>query len=120
MIFLDNTAGVIELLCSKFGTTMDNLLPAVIEFGKYDCRLTARICSYFIIAGIFMIIFGRFIEKHSYDGLFCEIIGIMIFVLGILAIIIASFILVIALATLNEWNNYPEVMAYKYILNQLR
>ena len=110
---------MIEIICAKFGTTLDKLLPAVIEFGKYDCKLTARICSYFIIAGILMIIFGMFLEKHCYDGSLGEAIGFLLFLVGIIAIVVAAFILIVALATLNEWNNYPEFMSYKYILNQI-
>lgn len=113
----NNLAGVIEVLCDRFGTTIDNLLPAIIEFGKYDCRLTARVCTYFLIAGIVMVLLAWCIERFSrwdHDLLSCCLI-----VLGTFCIVVSALIIVIALATLNEWNNFPEVMAYKYILEMI-
>lgn len=111
----NNIALVIDALCTKLGTTMENLIPAIVEFGKYDCQLTARVCMGFIIFGIALILIAVFMYKHTdYDilpGLFV--------VIGIFAILIAAIVLVIALATLNEWNHFPEVMAYKYIISMI-
>lgn len=108
----NNIALVIDALCTKLGTTMENLVPAIVEFGKYDCQITARVCMGFIIFGIALILIAVFMYKHTnYDilpGLFVAI--------GIFAILVAAIVLVIALATLNEWNHFPEVMAYKYII----
>lgn len=111
---MENVTGIIDALCAKLGVTMENLIPAVAEFGKYDCQLTARICSYFIVVGILCLIIAFTLEKtnRGWDGLF--------FIVGILAVVIAGFVLILALATLNEWNNFPEVMAYKYILQLMR
>ncbi len=112
----NNFAVILDTLCAKFGTTIDNLLPAIIEFGKYDCQLTARICTYFVIFGLAAWVVGfGLIRKTDLDGL-----GVGLCAVGFLAVLVATFILVVALATLNEWNNFPEVMAYKYILGWLK
>ena len=39
----NNIAMVIDNLCVRLGTTMENLVPAIVEFGKYDCQITARV-----------------------------------------------------------------------------
>ena len=111
-----NVAGVVDILCTKFGTTIENLLPAIIEFGKYDCQLTARVCVGFIIFGIALVVLGYLLVKYTEF----DILPGLCIILGICAILIAAFILVVALATLSEWNHCPEVMAYKYILRCLR
>lgn len=111
----NNIALMIDALCTKLGTTMENLVPAIVEFGKYDCQLTARVCMGFIIFGIALILIAVFMYKHSdYEFLPALFVGI-----GILSILVAAFVLVVALATLNEWNHFPEVMAYKYILSMI-
>jgi uncharacterized oligopeptide transporter (OPT) family protein len=111
----NNIALVIDALCTKLGTTMENLVPAIVEFGKYDCQLTARVCMGFIIFGIALILIAVFMYKHTnYDILPALFVGI-----GIFAILIAAIVLVVALATLNEWNHFPEVMAYKYIISMI-
>lgn len=113
---MENVGGIIDALCAKFGVTLEHLIPAIVEFGKYDCQLTARICSYFIIGGILCILFAFLLIKRSGD---CEFIGLLLLVIGIAAILIAGFVLLIALATLNKWNQFPEIMAYRYILSLL-
>ena len=111
----NNIVAVIDSLCSKFGTTIDNLLPAIIEFGKYDCQLTARICTYFVIFGLIALAVSLYLfRKTELDGL-----GVALSCIGFTAVIIGTIVLVVALAELNEWNNFPEVMAYKYIIGCL-
>lgn len=111
----NNIAAVIDSLCSKFGTTIDNLLPAIVEFGKYDCQLTARICTYFVIFGLIALAVSLYLfRKTELDDL-----GFGLCIVGFIAVIVGTLILVVALAELNEWNHFPEVMAYKYIIEAL-
>lgn len=111
----NNVALVIDALCTKLGTTMENLVPAIVEFGKYDCQITARVCMGFIIFGIVMVLIAAIMFKRT-DY---EVLPVAFITIGIVAILIAATILVIALATLSEWNRFPEVMAYKYIIEMI-
>ena len=115
----NNIALVIDALCAKLGTTMENLIPAIVEFGKYDCQLTARVCMGFIIFGIVLILIAVFMFKHTDYDIYYDILPGLFVAIGIFAILVAAIVLVIALATLNEWNHFPEVMAYKYITEMI-
>ena len=112
----NNAAIIVDSLLSKFGTTIEKLIPSIVEFGRYDCQLTIRVCSYLIVVGIIFIALGLIVtRRYVSDG-----IGTLLLFLGILGtvmIIVYAFIIVIAIATLNEWNAFPEIMAYKYILS---
>ena len=111
----NNAAMIVDSLLSKFGTTMENLMPAIIDFGRYECKLTIRVCSYLIIMGIIFMVVSYIINRkiRCYS---LEFWMDFLFITGIVMIIICVFVIILALATLNKWNNFPEIMAYKYIL----
>ena len=111
----NNITMVIDALCTKLGTTMENLIPAIVEFGKYDCQITARCCTWCILFGVVLIALGYLLDKYT-DA---DFIPGMLFVIGVITIFISTFILMVALATLSEWNHCPEVMAYKYIISMI-
>ena len=112
----NNAAVIVDSLLNKFGTTIDKLLPSIIEFGRYDCQLNIRVCSYLIAVGIIFVALALIIAKRDVsDGV--EVLLFFLGVFGVTIIIICAIIIVIAIATLNEWNAFPEIMAYKYILN---
>lgn len=115
----NNTALVVDSLLSKFGTTMEYLMPAIIDFGRYECKLTIRVCSYLIITGIIFMVVSYIINRkiRCYS---LEFWMDFLFIIGIVMIIVCVFIIILALATLNKWNTFPEIMAYKYILGLMR
>ena len=111
----DNGTGVIDAICAKLGIALDKLIPAVVEFGTYECQLTIRVCIYILLAGILMSIFAFWLTRKGY-----EIVPLVLFIIGITAIIICVVVLIFAAVDLHKWETYPEMMAYHYILNLLR
>lgn len=117
----NNAAMVVDSLLAKFGTTMDRLMPAIIDFGRYECRHTIRVCTYMILIGIiFMIVSYMALKRHWVVGFDGELIMDFLFVVGLIMVVISVAMIVICLATLQKWNDFPEVMAYKYIFGLMR
>ena len=117
----NNAAMIVDSLLSKFGTTMENLMPAIIDFGRYECKLTIRVCSYLIITGIIFMAVSYLVNRNRKSMSFTleTWMGIF-FITGIVMMSVCVFIIILALVTLNKWNNFPEIMAYKYILGLMR
>lgn len=115
----NNAAMFVDSLLARFGTTMDRLMPAIIDFGRYECRYTVRVCIWLIGVGIIFAIVARFLDKHNNIWEWAFWIDAL-FVVGMLMIIISVFTIVVALCTLQKWNDFPEMMAYKYIFGLMR
>ena len=115
----NNAAMFVDSLLARFGTTMERLMPAIIDFGRYECRYTVRVCIWLISVGIIFAIMARFLSKHV-SSCEWEFWIDALFVVGMLMIIISVFMIVVALCTLQKWHDFPEVMAYKYIFGLMR
>lgn len=114
----NNAAMIVDSLLAKFGTTMDRLMPAIIDFGRYECRYTVRVCIWLIGVGIIFAIVAHFLDHIS--SWECGFWIDVMFIIGMLMIIISVFMIVVALCTLQKWNDFPEMMAYKYIFGLMR
>ena len=118
----NNAAMVVDSLLAKFGTTMDRLMPAIIDFGRYECRHTIRVCVWFIIVGmIFMLVAHLGIKRAKRrDNGDLEFFMDFFFDVGFIMVLASVFMIVVALCTLQKWNDFPEMMAYKYIFGMMR
>lgn len=112
---MENVSGVIDALCAKLGVTIEHLIPAIVEFGTYECQMTIRVCIYILLAGILMSVFAFWLLRKGY-----EFVPIVLFAIGITAILVCAVFLILAAVDLHKWEAYPEMMAYRYILNLLR
>lgn len=118
----NNAAMIVDSLLAKFGTTMDRLMPAIIDFGRYECRHTIRICIWLIIIGMIFMLLTHFGLKHDKktDNIDLEVFMDFFFVIGALMVLVSIFMIVVALCTIQKWNDFPEMMAYKYIFGLMR
>lgn len=107
----------LDTLCQKFGTTINYLIPKVIEFGKYENRLGLIIVGIiFVVSAIVAIWLNKksnepnisFTEENLYFGI--SVISEIIAILMLIGLILYSVDFI-------KWHSYPEMMAYKYILN---
>ena len=64
----NNATMVVDSLLVKFGTTMDRLMPAIIDFGRYECRHTIRVCIWFIALGLILMVISHLVLKHTNVG----------------------------------------------------
>lgn len=113
----NNAAVIVDSLLNKFGTTIDKLLPSIIEFGRYDCQLTIRICGYLIAISIVFMALSWFLTTRYNLSDWLEIFSVFLAVFGMIVFIVCIVVMIFGIVTLNEWNAFPEIMAYKYILN---
>lgn len=116
----NNAALFVDSLLARFGTTMDRLMPVIIDFGRYECKHTIRVCIYMIALGLISMVVSHLILKSHRVGYNAEIIWELIFGLGLVAVIICVLLIIVDLATLQKWYDFPEVMAYKYIFGLMR
>lgn len=108
------TTDVIELICEKLGTTIEKLVPAVIEYGTYKTKTGLTIWGIVLAVSIFIILLGFTRKAYATDlDIVCWVIGGIIF--GIFAIFV-----IIELYDLKMWNNYPEMRAYETIMSWVR
>lgn len=116
----NNAALFVDSLLARFGTTMDRLMPAIIDFGRYECKHTIRVCIYMIALGLILMVVSHLVLKRNRVGYNAELICEILFALGLVAVIICVLLIIVDLATLQKWYDFPEVMAYKYIFGLMR
>lgn len=113
----------IEFICQKLGTTLDNIIPAAIEYGIYDAKYTLKVGIIVSIFGIACAIVTYFIyyrDSHSssYEDHF---VLIMIFaILAISAIVLGLFFAIFGIVETHYWSVFPEMQAYKMILGWIK
>ena len=112
---MENVSGIIDALCAKLGVTLENLIPAIVEFGTYECQMTIRVCIYILLAGIISVVFAFLLGRKGYDT-----VPMILFVFGMIAIVTCAVLLIFKVVDLHKWEAFPEMMAYRYILNLLR
>lgn len=102
---------VLITLCEKLGTTIDNLIPRVIEFGLLDSKQGLLVGIIIFILGVVCIcILKNIRDELSWPFIFFllgSIIGILV---GVLVISLNAY-------DLSLWHKAPEMMAYKTILH---
>ena len=109
---------VVEMLCEKFGTTVNELIPKIVEWGIADCTLTLHVATGFLVLGIILLFLAYICDRSGKYNL--EGFAIAFWIFGGTAVGACALIIVINLCTRYEWIHYPEVMAYKMIVNNIR
>ena len=102
----------IELICEKLGTTIEYLVPAVIEYLTHRANVGIAVGVVLVVVGAFLVTIGFVIDKHEYGFGWFLAGG---FVLGFGMIVLGFYFyarhLVIA---------YPQISAYKEILGWIK
>lgn len=102
----------IELLCEKFHTTVDNLIPVYSEYAMIKDLISFLICLTIIaICAITIIImYKRGKEKHYYDDiLYAPFTYLIIPIVAAAAIIICAIALCCNMYDYMLWSRYPEL-----------
>ena len=105
------TTEAIELICEKLGTTIENLVPSVIEYCIYKAHVLLLIWGAIFMLGVFAIVLG--FTKRALDSDSC----IVLWTLGGIAVLICFIAVSIELYNLRLWNAYPTMRAYETILS---
>lgn len=108
------TEQVIFELCERLGTTVNNLIPKVIELGILNN-------TYALILGFILLLIGIlcFIKLHftkddlSWVWFVCLIFGMAGTMVGIGIILCSGY-------DLYLWKTVPDTMAYKTLLNWIK
>jgi len=113
----------LELLCQKLGTTIENIIPAAIEYGIYDAKYTLKVGIIVSIFGIACAIVACFIyyrDSHSssYEDHFVLII--IFAILALFAIVFSLFFTIYGIIETHYWSVFPEMQAYKMILGWVK
>ena len=113
----------LEFICHKLGTTIDNIIPAAIEYGKHDARYTFKVGIILLFVGFACAIVAYFIhyrDSHSssYDDHF--ILLVIFGLLAVLAIVLGLFFAVFGIVETHYWSVFPEMQAYKMILGWIK
>ena len=111
----------LELLCQKLGTTLDNLIPAAIEFGKHDAVYTIKAGFCCIVAcAIFAFIAYRLFlipESTKFDS---EFVGMWVVLISILIGIFGVFFIIYGITEHHYWRIFPKMKAYKMLLGWVK
>ena len=108
------TTEAIELICEKLGTTIEKLVPSMIEYSIYKLHMSLLICGAILILGVFTIVLG--FTKRALDTEAC----IVLWILGGIVTAICFIAVAIQLYDLRIWNAYPTMRAYETILSWAR
>lgn len=106
------TIDAVNLICQKLGTTVENLIPAVIKYGIHQDRIIAITGIILMVLGVFLIIMAM-LTRNSYTG---EVaIGCAVF--AVIFLLIGAVMLIVSAVDIHMWNLYPQIKAYETILN---
>lgn len=102
---------VVNELCTRLGTSIERLLPTAIDYGR-------KVDTIIFLAGLCVLIFGVILAiaaKHyannwEYD--ICTALGAF----AIVAIPVGIGMMIRAWMSLHMWALYPDMKAYKMIL----
>ena len=105
----------IELICEKLGTTIENLVPAVIEYINHTANIGITVSAFFLAIGVALIIAGIIIDKKSryIDGVSFDIIGFFVALIGLVGLGFAIY-------NKHIVTVYPTITAYKEILSWVK
>ena len=111
----------LELIFEKLGTTMENIVPSTIEYGKRTCTIDALIYWTVFSVGIFLIILGIiYAHKTDYEHDY-ETICIVCFTVGIGLALFGLGLGVTSSVNLYLWNsNHATIKAYETILGWIK
>ena len=110
-------ADQMQIICEKLGTTIDNLLPSVIAYGKHSCTVSFVLCGIITFLCIVLAIFGY--AKVNSD--YCDASDwyILLIIISIVIGVVCFAVTCCTLCELHMWNKFPEIQAYHSILNWL-
>lgn len=109
------TTDVLDMLLTKLGTTVGQIIPATIEYGLHTTRLYIIICIATILAGLIFIATGIILLNNT-DSDILQFLAITLFVIGFIALGLSTVCLGINLIDLHKWKAYPTMEAYQTIL----
>lgn len=99
---------VIELICEKLGTTVEKLLPAVIEFLTHSNKIGIAVGSTLIATGLALLVIGFIVNRH-HDGW-------LWFLCGTISLLVGVVIFGNSVYCYHMVKTHPTVSAYKEIL----
>ena len=106
----------IELICQKLGTTLENLVPAVIDYNIYADKIGIFIGAVILIIGFILI--GVAIYLNHKEDYYDE--PIVLYFLILMAIAVGSIIFFVSIVDYHYFVKFPEIRAYKAILGWIR
>lgn len=114
------TEETIELLCEKFHTTVDNLIPVYSQYAMTKDIVSGIICLLIIIicAVITILMVKRGIEKGYYEDILDTPFSYML--IHICAGVVMSICLIAICCNIYDyilWNNYPQMRFLDVLAN---
>ena len=110
------TTEAIELICEKLGTTMENLIPATINYEKH-LQVVLLIVGICITAfGILCAIAAKAVSKYDTYENDVDMILVGLIIIGIIAIIFGLLTTIIQAVDVYMWQQHPTIRAYETIL----
>ena len=105
---------VIFELCERLGTTVNNLIPKVIELGIIGSTYGLILGFIFLLIGILCLVKLHFTKDDlSWVWFVCLLFGIAGTILGVTFILFEGY-------DLYLWKTAPETMAYKTLLGWIK
>lgn len=99
----------IELICEKLGTTVEHLVPTVIDYLTHRANVCMAIGVAFAVVGAFLIMMGFIIDRHG------DATALWFF--GWVALVIGALTFGISLYCKHLVTTYPQISAYKEIFS---
>ena len=108
-------AEAIELICEKLGTTVENLVPAVIAYAKHGLYVQLSYSIPILIVGIICTIVTKIMlkrkEYHDFTDLpFSLVLG------DFFGMVIGTIWTLVNIYDLHMWNAFPTIKAYETAL----
>lgn len=102
---------VIELICEKLGTTIEKLVPSVIEY----CLFKLHIANFILIPLFILSVAAFYIgcTKWAYNNDSC----VVFWIIGGIGAVLAFVFICINFYDIRIWHTYPTMKAYETILS---
>lgn len=112
---------VINELCQKFHTTVDNLIPVYAKYAMSKDIGSCIICIILIIIGVLYLIYLKHYFKKGkfYDWMDLPVYHLFGSVFTVVIILICIFILCLNIYDYVLWSNCPQMRFLDYFTNQI-
>ena len=108
----------LELICEKLGTTIDNLTPAAIEYGRCDAVVGLVVSSLILSTGLILcmvMLYGRI--KKGHDVMIDEPVLVVLF--AFIFTLIGVVMFAVTVSNYIMWIKFPTMQAYRMVLGWL-
>ena len=114
------TTETVEMILNKLGTTIENIVPATVDYMRHGVVVYLCIGIGLFVLGLICFLILSLIGHCNFDYDTEDNIGIACILFGGAAFVVGLIMTGWSIVSLHMWNAYPTIRAYETILGWLK